>query len=89
MLGRRTPQLRCCAAASRSQRVKRASFYGWMRAGNETLFQDDNLKSLYSPATGRPSLPPSLLAGVGLGQTDAGVDRPGVPTNAVPSRGLA
>ena len=42
------------------------SFYGRMGAVAETLFQDDDLKQLYDPDSGRPSLPPSLLAGVVL-----------------------
>jgi hypothetical protein len=28
------------------------------------LFQDDDLKDMYDPGNGRPSLPPSLLSGV-------------------------
>jgi hypothetical protein len=51
-------------AASLPHRVAPDSFYGRMGAVAETLFQDDDLKQLYDPDTGRPSLPPSLLSGV-------------------------
>jgi len=53
-------------AASLPHRVAPDSFYGRMGAVAETLFQDDDLKLLYDPDTGRPSLPPSLLSGVVL-----------------------
>ena len=66
MLGRRTPQMSLFDAASLPHRVAPESFYGRMGAVAETLFQDDNLKQLYDPDTGRPSLPPSLMAGVVL-----------------------
>ena len=42
------------------------SFYGQMGAVAATLFQDADLKQLYDPDTGRPSLPPSLMSGVVL-----------------------
>ena len=66
MLGRRTPQMSLFDAASLPHRVAPESFYGRMGAVAETLFQDDDLKQLYDPDSGRPSLPPSLLAGVVL-----------------------
>ena len=66
MLGRRTPQMNFFDAASLPHRVTPESFYGRMGAVAETLFQDDDLKQLYDPNSGRPSLPPSLLAGVVL-----------------------
>ena len=66
MLGRRTPQMSLFDAASLPHRVAPESFYGRMGAVAETLFQDDDLKQLYDPDTGRPSLPPSLMAGVVL-----------------------
>jgi transposase len=66
MLGRRTPQMNMFDAANLPHRVAPDSFYGQMGAVAESLFPDDDLKALYDPATGRPSLPPSLLAGVVL-----------------------
>ncbi len=66
MLGRRTSQLSFFDATTLPHRVAPDSFYGRMGAVAETLFQDDDLKALYDPDTGRPSLPPSLLAGVVL-----------------------
>lgn len=66
MLGRRTPQMSLFDAASLPHRVAPESFYGRMGAVAETLFQDDDLKALYDPDTGRPSLPPSLMSGVNL-----------------------
>ncbi len=53
-------------AANLPHRVAPDSFYGRMGAVAESLFSDDDLKALYDPATGRPSLPPSLLSGVVL-----------------------
>jgi transposase len=35
-----------------------------MAAVNDVLFNDDDLKDLYCPDNGRPSLPPSLMSGV-------------------------
>jgi hypothetical protein len=66
MLGRRTPQMSFFDAASLPHRVASDSFYGRMGAVAETLFRDDDLKQLYDPDTGRPSLPPSLMSGVVL-----------------------
>jgi len=66
MLGRRTPQMSFFDTASLPHRVAPESFYGRMGAVAEMLFQDDDLKELYDLATGRPSLPPSLLSGVVL-----------------------
>lgn len=64
MLGHRTPQMNGFDAASLPHRVAPESFYGRMGAVAEQLFHDDDLKQLYDPDTGRPSLPPSLLSGV-------------------------
>lgn len=66
MLGRRTPQMSLFDAASLPHRVSPDSFYGRMGAVIEHLFQDEDLQALYDPGTGRPSLPPSLMAGVTL-----------------------
>jgi len=66
MLGRRTPQMNLFDAASLPHRVAPDSFYGRMGEVAEILFCDDDLQQLYDPETGRPSLPPSLLAGVVL-----------------------
>jgi hypothetical protein len=35
-----------------------------MAAVSDLLFKDDDLKELYDPGNGRPSLPPSLMSGV-------------------------
>jgi len=35
-----------------------------MAAVSDVLFSDDDLKEMYSPDNGRPSLPPSLMSGV-------------------------
>jgi hypothetical protein len=37
-----------------------------MAAVHDVLFQDDDLRELYCPDNGRPSLPPALLSGVML-----------------------
>ena len=64
MLGRRSAQWDVWDAARLPHRVAPDSFYGRMAAITDQLFQDDDLKQLYDPETGRPSLPPSLLSGV-------------------------
>jgi hypothetical protein len=64
MLGRRDPQQSLFSAANLPNRVPADSFYGRMAAVSGVLFQDDDLKDLYDPGNGRPSLPPSLLSGV-------------------------
>ncbi len=66
MLGHRTPQMNGFDAASLPHRVAPESFYGRMGAVADQLFHDDDLKQLFDPDTGRPSLPPSLLSGVTL-----------------------
>lgn len=64
MLGRRDPQHSLFSAANLLHRVPADSFYGRMAAVGDVLFQDDDLKELYDPGNGRPSLPPSILSGV-------------------------
>lgn len=64
MLGRRDPQRSLFDANALPHRVAPDSFYGRMAVVNDSLFQDDDLKALYDPANGRPSLPPSLMCGV-------------------------
>ena len=64
MLGRRDPQQSLFSAANLPHRVPADSFYGRMAAVSGVLFQDDDLKDMYDPGNGRPSLPPSLLSGV-------------------------
>ncbi len=63
MLGRREPQRSLFDADSRPHRVRPDSIYGRMAAWGEQLFSDDDLKGLYHPDNGRPSLPPSLMSG--------------------------
>jgi transposase len=64
MLGHRDPQQSLFSAANLPNRVPADSFYGRMAAVSGVLFQDDDLKALYHPDNGRPSLPPSLMSGV-------------------------
>ena len=64
MLGRRDPQQSLFSAQNLPHRVPADSFYGRMAAVSGVLFQDDDLKELYDPDNGRPSLPPSLMSGV-------------------------
>ena len=64
MLGRRDPQSSLFSAANLPHRVPSDSFYGRMAAVSDVLFQDDDLKEIYDPGNGRPSLPPSIMNGV-------------------------
>jgi hypothetical protein len=64
MLGRRDPQQSLFSAANLPHRVPADSFYGRMAAVSGVLFQDDDLKEMYDPGNGRPSIPPSLMSGV-------------------------
>ncbi len=64
MLGRRDPQRTLFDANAMPHRVSPDSFYARMAAVCDLLFQDDDLKALYDPNNGRPSLPPSLMSGV-------------------------
>ena len=63
MLGRRDPQRTLFDADSLPHRVRPDSIYGRMAAAGEQLFPDDDLKDLYDPDKGRPSLPPSVMSG--------------------------
>jgi hypothetical protein len=64
MLGRRDPQRSLFSAQNLPHRVPVDSFYGRMGAVSSILFCDDDLKEMYDPANGRPSIPPSLMSGV-------------------------
>jgi hypothetical protein len=64
MLGRRNPQRSLFSAQSLPHQVNPDSFYGRMGAVSSQLFNDDDLKDMYCPDNGRPSLPPSLMSGV-------------------------
>lgn len=64
MLGRRDPQRSLFDANCLPHRVPPDSFYARLAAVCDLLFQDDDLKALYDPSNGRPSLPPSLMSGV-------------------------
>jgi Transposase DDE domain/Transposase domain (DUF772) len=64
MLGHRDPQQSLFSAQNLPHRVPADSFYGRMAAVSEVLFRDEDLKDMYDPANGRPSLPPSLMSGV-------------------------
>jgi len=63
MLGRRDPQRCLFDADSLPHRVAPDSIDGRMAALGEQLLPDDDLKDLYDPDKGRPSLPPSLMSG--------------------------
>jgi Transposase DDE domain/Transposase domain (DUF772) len=64
MLGRRKLQRDLFSARSLPHQVSADSFYGRMGAISSRLFVDDDLKDMYCPDNGRPSLPPSLMSGV-------------------------
>lgn len=64
MLGRRDPQQSLFSAQQLPHRVPDDSFYGRMGRVSDVLFSDDDLKDMYDPDNGRPSLPPSLMCGV-------------------------
>jgi transposase len=64
MLGRRDPQQGLFSAQNLPHRVPPDSFYGRMGAVSAELFKDDDLKEMYDPSNGRPSIPPSLMSGV-------------------------
>jgi Transposase DDE domain/Transposase domain (DUF772) len=66
MQGRRKPQRSLFDALGLPHRVPVDSFYGRMAAVHDVLFQDDDLREMYCPDNGRPSLPPSLMSGVML-----------------------
>jgi transposase len=64
MLGRRKAQHSFFNAQGMPTRVPPDSFYGRMGALGDVLFKDDDLKDMYDPGNGRPSLSPALLSGV-------------------------
>ena len=66
MLGRRDPQRSLFDAQSMPHRVPADSFHGRMGSVNGVLFSDDDLAMMYCLDNGRPSIPPSLMAGVTL-----------------------
>jgi len=64
MLGKRSPQASLFDAIGLPHRVAPESFYGRMGQMIHKLFRDEDLQEMYCADNGRPSLPPSLLAGV-------------------------
>lgn len=64
MLGKRQPQRSFFDAIGLPHRVAPDSFYGRMGSLGGQLFKDEDLKEMYCDDNGRPSLPPSLMAGV-------------------------
>jgi transposase len=66
MMGRRDRQRGLFNAQGLPHRVPADSFYGRMAAVFDVVFSDDDLEEMYCPDNGRPSLPPSLMAGVTL-----------------------
>ncbi len=64
MIGRRHAQRSFFDVQGLPTRVRPDSFYGRMGALSDVLFNDDDLKEMYDPSNGRPSLPPSLMSGV-------------------------
>jgi transposase len=64
MLGHRDPQQSLFSAQNLPHRVPSDSFYGRMASVSALLYCDDDLKDMYDPDNGRPSLPPSLMCGV-------------------------
>jgi len=63
MLGKRGPQRGLFEAdAAYGAFVGRDSFYGWLASQRGELFRDEAFAGLYVLDTGRPSVPPSLLA---------------------------
>jgi len=66
MLGHRKAQRSLFDALGLPHRVSSGSFYGRMAAVHDVLFQDDDLREMYCPDNGRPSLPPSMMSGVML-----------------------
>lgn len=66
MIGERDRQGDLFSAQNMPHRVSPDSFYGRMGSIIWQLFSDDDLKEMYCPDNGRPSLPPSLMSGVML-----------------------
>lgn len=74
MLGKRGPQRGLFEAdTAYGAFVGRDSFYGWLARQRGELFRDEAFAGLYVLTTGRPSVPPSLLATALVLQTYAGV----------------
>ena len=63
MLGKRKQQHSFFDAIGLPHRVSPDSFYGRMGRLTGKLLRDDDLKDMYSADNGRPSLPPSMMAG--------------------------
>ena len=63
MLGKRRQQQSYFDAIGLPHRVSPDSFYGRMGSLTGKLLRDDDLKEMYSADNGRPSLPPSVMAG--------------------------
>jgi len=63
MLGKRRPQQSYFDAIGLPHRVSPDSFYGRMGSLTGKLLRDDDLKEMYCADNGRPSLPPSVMAG--------------------------
>ncbi|MCX6056504.1 MAG: transposase [Chloroflexi bacterium] len=64
MIGKRKPQHSFFDVIGLPHRVSPDSFYGRMGKLNSKLLRDDDLKEMYCPDNGRPSLPPSMMAGI-------------------------
>ena len=74
MLGKRGPQRGLFEAdTAYGAFVGRDSFYGWLASQRGELFRDEAFAGLYVLDTGRPSVPPSLLATALVLQTYDGV----------------
>jgi len=56
MLGHRKAQRSLFDALGLPHRVASGSFYGRMAAVHDVLFQDDDLREMYCPDNGRPSV---------------------------------
>lgn len=63
MLGKRKQQHSLFDAIGLPHRVSPDSFYGRMGRLTGKLLRDEDLKDMYSADNGRPSLPPSMMAG--------------------------
>lgn len=64
MLGKRSPQSSLFDAIGLPHRVATTSFYGRMGQMSGKLFKDEDLEKMYCLDNGRPSLPPSMMAGI-------------------------
>ena len=74
MLGKRGPQRGLFEADTLyGEFVGRDTFYGWLALQRGGLFRDEEFAGLYAADTGRPSVPPSLLATALVLQAYAGV----------------